>query len=271
MLKNRGVLLLALSQTVGWAGLYYLFPALLLRWEMGFGWSKPELTIAITSAIFMSAVVSPLAGRLIDIGKGAHLMFTSAILGGIGLFLVSNVTELWQFYLAWGFIGIMISGCLYEPCFSLITRAKGESAKNSIVLVTLIAGFASSISFPVVYLLSEMFGWRVAAQVFAGAVIFVGAPLAWFGASFVENENSVARIEQPRQIVQRRFLRSPVFWCLAISFSFAGILHGITLHHLLPILSDRNIDPNTAIAVASLIGPMQVLGRLMIIKSERLV
>ncbi len=238
---------------------------------MGFGWSKPELTIAITSAIFMSAVVSPLAGRLIDIGKGAHLMFTSAILGGIGLFLVSNVTELWQFYLAWGFIGIMISGCLYEPCFSLITRAKGESAKNSIVLVTLIAGFASSISFPVVYLLSEMFGWRVAAQVFAGAVIFVGAPLAWFGASFVENENSVARIEQPRQIVQRRFLRSPVFWCLAISFSFAGILHGITLHHLLPILSDRNIDPNTAIAVASLIGPMQVLGRLMIIKSERLV
>ena len=49
MLKNRAILFLAIAQTLVWAGLYYLFPALLLRWEESFGWSKADLGIATAS------------------------------------------------------------------------------------------------------------------------------------------------------------------------------------------------------------------------------
>ncbi|NKB65072.1 MAG: MFS transporter [Gammaproteobacteria bacterium] len=271
VIKDKAILLIALSQTTVWAGLYYLFPALLLTWEEDFGWGKSDLTIAITGAVLMSAIVSPAAGKLIDAGKGPFTMYASATLGGIGLLGVASVQELWQFYLAWGFIGVMLGGCLYDPCFSLITRSRGGNAKNAIVSVTLIAGFASSISFPAVHFLTDVFGWRIAVQVFGGVVVFIGAPLAWRGASLIEGEGLREVVRVVDAVVPRHFLLHPAFWLLAIGFSLAGMLHGMTLHHLLPILSDRNIDPGMAIVVASLIGPMQVLGRLIIMKSERII
>src|SRR3546814_7605329 len=54
---------LAIAQTIVWAGLFYSFPALILRWETDFGWAKAELTGAVTLSIALSAVFSPLAGR----------------------------------------------------------------------------------------------------------------------------------------------------------------------------------------------------------------
>ena len=69
MFRDRPVFLLAAGQTLVWAGLYYVFPALLVRWETALGWSRTDLTAAITLAILLSALSSPLAGRLIDAGS----------------------------------------------------------------------------------------------------------------------------------------------------------------------------------------------------------
>jgi MFS family permease len=46
-------------------------------------------------------------------------------------------------------------------------------------------------------------------------------------------------------------------------------MHGITLHHLLPILDERNIHPEVAVIAISFIGPMQVAGRLAMMAAER--
>ena len=73
MIRDRAILFLAVGQTLVWAGLYYLFPALLLRWEQSLGWSKADLTAAITLAIFVSALAAPLAGRLIDASAGCAM------------------------------------------------------------------------------------------------------------------------------------------------------------------------------------------------------
>jgi hypothetical protein len=136
--KDRPILLLATAQTLIWACLYYSFPALLLHWEQALGWSRADLTAAITLAVFVSAICSPLYGRLIDAGKGAVMMTTAAILGGFCLLLLTQVEYRWQFYLVWGVVGVCMAGSLYEPCFALITRARGEHAKRAIIMVTLI-------------------------------------------------------------------------------------------------------------------------------------
>ena len=59
MRKDRAIVLMAIGQIITWAGLYYVFPALLLRWEQDLGWSKAELTAAITLAVFVSALTAP--------------------------------------------------------------------------------------------------------------------------------------------------------------------------------------------------------------------
>lgn len=270
MIKDRPVIFLALAQTLVWAGLYYLFPALLVRWEQSLGWSKADLTAAITLAIFVSAFMAPFAGRLIDSGKGALMMAGSTLLGGLCLLALSIVTELREFYLVWGLIGVAMAGCLYEPCFALLTHARGANAKQAIILVTLVAGFASTISFPGAHALSEAFGWNVAIRIFAAVLIFIASPLMWLGARAVEQNRIAQGVKSPEEVIHRHaYLRRPAFWFVAIGFSFLALAHGVTIHHLLPILYDRNIQLDTAIFAASFIGPMQVAGRLAMMAAER--
>jgi len=270
VIKDKSVVLLALGQIITWAGLYYVFPASLVRWEQSLGWSKADLTGAITLAIFTSAFASPLAGRFIDRGKGPLLMASSALLGGITLAMVSMVTLLWQFYLAWALIGVCLAGCLYEPCFAIVTRARGAKAKQAIILITLIAGFAGAISFPSSYSLAEAFGWRNALRIFACAVIFIGAPLLWLGASSIEQNGNGRTAGQPDQTHSRhRLLMLPIFWFLGVGFALLALVHGVALHHLLPLLFERGVASEAAVIAASFIGPMQVAGRLAMMAAEK--
>ena len=269
-MKDRPILLLAIAQTLIWACIYYSFPALLLHWEQAFGWSRADLTAAITLAVFISAFSSPIGGRLIDAGKGPQMMTAAAVLGGGCLMLLSLVEQLWQFYLVWGVIGLCMAGGLYEPCFALITRARGVEAKRSIIFVTLVAGFAGTISVPVAHSLVGAFGWRSAVLVFGLVAILIVAPLMWLGANVVEQAGRGRSLpEQGASLMHRSFLKSPAFWCLASGFALAALLHGITLHHLLPILDERDIHPEVAVVVISFIGPMQVAGRLAMMAAER--
>jgi len=133
MWRDKTIYLLALGETLAWASIYYIFPALLLRWEQELGWSKADLTAAIMLAVLTSALASPLTGRIIDMGRGGLLVAGSALLGGFGLLLLSMVDALWQFYAVWLLIGLAMAGCLYEPCFALVTRARGKDAKPAII------------------------------------------------------------------------------------------------------------------------------------------
>ena len=174
MIRDRAVLYLGIAQTLVWAGMFYVFPALLLRWEAALGWSRAELTGAITVALLLSALASPLAGRLIDAGRGPVMLAGATLLGGLCLIGLSVVTEAWQFYLVWALLGVMMGGSLYDPCFALLTRARGAEAKRSIIQITLMAGFASTISFPAAHALADAYDWRVAVRIFAVVVILVG-------------------------------------------------------------------------------------------------
>jgi MFS family permease len=270
MFRDRAIIYLAVGQTLTWAGLYYVFPALLVRWEQSLDWSRVDLTAAITLSIFVSAFVAPIAGRLIDTGGGALMMVTSTLVGAVCVIVLSFVTELRVFYLVWALIGVMMAGCLYEPCFALITRARGVNAKQAIVLVTLVAGFASTISFPSAHALSEAFGWRTALQVFAAVLILVAAPLMWLGARAVEQAGHIDRLTAEQSPDHHKaFLLRPVFWFLALGFTFLALVHGVTIHHFLPILYDRGISADVAVVAASFVGPMQVAGRLAMIAAER--
>ena len=57
-------------------------------------------------------------------------------------------------------------------------------------------------------------------------------------------------------------------WLLAFSFPMIGLNHGLLLNHIIPILSDRGLEQALAVTVASVIGPMQVAGRLAMMRIE---
>ncbi|MFA0156624.1 MFS transporter [Vibrio sp. 10N.261.46.A3] len=272
---NKAVWGLALGQTLLWCCLYYVFPAMLLHWEQVHDWSRSEFMLGLTLAVGVSAIAALPAGRLIDKGYGALMMTVSAVIGGLLLFLVSLVEQLAWFYLLWGLMGIAMAGCLYEPCFAFLIRSLKTKAKRAITMITLVAGFASTICFPTVHYLAQHYGLTVTLQIFAGVVLFVAAPLLFINtkslARFNLPSNAGALPQVPPTVSQgssdrfssASYLSNPMFWLLACGFSMLALNHGVVLNHLLPLLDERNVPDDLAILVISLIGPMQVAGRVM--------
>ncbi|MEM8743114.1 MAG: MFS transporter [Pseudomonadota bacterium] len=261
---------LAFAETIVWAAMYYSFPALLLEWEADLGWSKTELTGALTISLLVSAAASPFAGRIIDHGHGRILMTGSALCGAFLLFLLSQVTTLWQFYTVWILLGLAMSGCLYDACFAILTHTMGDKAKRAITLVTLVAGLAGTVSFPSANALAALFGWRVALEVFALVIVVVAVPLFWHASGRAHSHSHHKRLPVGRKMdAGLRLIRSPLFWCLALCFITMAINHGVIVNHLLPILDARGVHKETAILAISMIGPMQVAGRLAMMAAEK--
>ena len=257
---------LAIAQIIMWAAMYYMFPALLLEWERDLGWSKTELSGAFTLALAMSAVLAPGVGRIIDRGFGRRIFTGSAILGSLFLALLSMVTKLWQFYAVWIVIGMAMSGGLYEACFAILTRAMGTKAKQAITLVTLVAGFAGTLAFPGAHALVGIFGWRGTVLSFATVIILIATPLIWFGCRFSERQGETPKVIAGHETTETfGIFRSTRFWLLAVAYTMIALDHGVLLTHLLPLLDDRGIQSEAAVLAASMLGPMQVAGRLAMI------
>ena len=261
---------LAIAETTVWAAMYYSFPALLLEWEKTLGWSKTELTGAFTIALLVSAASAPFAGRIIDHGHGRYLLTGSTLLGAGLLVLLSQVTQLWQFYAVWFLLGFAMAGCLYDACFSILTRTMGDQSKRAITLVTLVAGFAGTVAFPSANALAAAMDWRGALLVFAAAMVVLAAPLFWNACGRADDQPQATPLPAGRKKeTGLRLVRSPLFWCLAICFIAMAFNHGVLINHLLPLLDERGVQQETAILAASMIGPMQVTGRLAMMAAER--
>jgi MFS family permease len=271
---RRVVWPLAVAETLLWAGFYYMFPALLGIWERDFSWTKVEIAGALTASLLISALLAPVAGRVIDHGHGRTQFVGSALLGAAMLVLLSRVTELWEFYAVWMGLGAAMAGCLYEPCFAVLTRVMGDRSRQAITIVTLVAGFAGTVCFPTVHSLEGVIGWRNVVLVFAALDVAVCVPLLLFGLArhgpqaqtpeVPSAEPAAANTGKPLNL-----FRSWVFWFLGISYAMMAFNHFAVISHMLPMLAERGVGADTAVLAASMIGPMQVAGRLAVIAVQR--
>lgn len=262
----------AIAETLVWAAYYYSFPALLPIWEADLGFTKTTLTGAFTLSLIVSAALAPLAGRYIDSGHGRAVFAGSASLAGVLLFLLSHVTEAWQFFAVWIGIGIAMAGSLYEACFAILTHCMGDRAKRAITLVTLVAGFAGTVSFPAAHYLTLFIGWRGTVAMFATTVLLICVPLILYGCHFADRRARIAAPKASTNVRQAmRAARTLTFWMLGVSFTLLSLDHALIISHLLPIMADRGLLEQTAVLAASMIGPMQVAGRLAMIVAERYV
>jgi MFS family permease len=264
------VLPFAISQTLAWATCFYSFPAFLPIWETQLGFSKTSLTGAYTLSLFVAAVFAPFVGRFIDKGFGNLVFSFGTVLAFSCLFLLSNATEIWHFYFLWFFMGIAMSCSLYEACFAFLTNTLANKARRAITFVTLAAGFGGTISFLSAHFLTQFLGWRSAILVFSLVILIVNLPLV-LSATKMLNKFSKGFVKQSSGNLKDALsvVKKPIFWLLGGTFAFMSLNHGMLVSHLLPIFYDRGLDVKTAVLAASCIGPMQVIGRLMMLASEK--
>jgi predicted MFS family arabinose efflux permease len=253
---------LGTAQTLAWASTYYLPAILAAPMARDLGVSTPTVFAAFSVALVVSALLGPRAGAAIDRWGGRPvLMATSAVFaaGLAGLALAQGPVGL---YAAWVVLGIGMGSGLYEAAFAALVRLYGPDARNSITGITLIAGFASTVSWPLSTWLEAEFGWRSACLAWAGLHLLLGLPL---NALLPRAAPPAAPMAAHGESTPPAGERGPLLPMVVLSFVFAAtwFISTAMATHLPRLLQAAGATLATAVLVGALIGPAQVGARLL--------
>lgn len=274
--QARPVTLLGLAQTLSWASSFYL-PAVLARpMAAELGLAPATVYLAFSLALVVSALVGPAAGRAIDrLGGRPVLMACNGVfaLALAGLALAQGPVTL---FAAWAVLGLAMGAGLYEAAFATLVRLYGTAARNPITGITLIAGFASTVGWPLSAWMLAQFGWRGACGGWAALHLLVGLPLnallpldrpqpaepvAERSRSQPPAPQAAAQAAAPTASEQPR---SPwLAGLLSVFFAIGMFLGTAWATHLPQLLQTVGATMAVAITAGALVGPAQVAGRVL--------
>ena len=260
--RTGAVIALGTAQTLAWASSYYLPAVLAAPMARDVGVSTPTVFAAFSAALIVSALLGPFAGRAIDRWGGRPVLVgTNAVfaLGLVGLALSDGPLAL---LLAWLVMGIGMGSGLYEAAFAALVRLYGRESRTSITGITLIAGFASTVGWPLSALLEAQFGWRGACLAWAALHVLLGMPLNALlpRAQAIDVSTAPTAPVAPAADSAQPNLRP----MLVLSFVFATTMFVSTAMaaHLPTLLQAHGASLAAAVAAGALIGPAQVGARL---------
>jgi len=256
------VVALAAGQLVCWAALYYAFSSFVLPMQRAFGWSKPELMGALTLGLAVWGAATYAAGAAIDAGRGRALMTGGAALAGAGFVLWSQIHSLPALYAAWALLGAAMAMTLYEPAFNILTKRFPERYREGITSLTLVGGFASTLSFPAAAWLIAHYDWRIALAVIGGVLLLLIAPLhAWALRGTPARAVRAAAHDPANDSTLHEALRERSFWLLTVTFTLYSFAAAAMWAHMMPAFAAKGRSEAQALAVVVWFGPAQVAGR----------
>jgi len=256
--RLRIVLALGSAQTLAWGSTYYL-PAILaepMASELGI--STGNVFAAFSLALIVTAVLGPLSGKRIDHHGGRDVLALSSVVFAVGLAMLGLANGPLMLWLGWLVIGIGMALGLYESAFSTLAGIYGRNARGAITGITLLAGFASTVCWPISGWLNAEFGWRATCLTWAGAHLLLGLPL---------NRLLIPVGVQPAPTAAEQAQtndRSGAGLTMALlAFVFAATWFTSTAMaaHLPRLLQESGLSAAAAIGIAALVGPAQVGAR----------
>lgn len=268
MQRNHVVAALGTAQTLAWASTYYLPAVLAAPMASDLGTSPPTVFAAFSLALVVSAAIGPWSGRAIDRHGGRPVLMTTSVIFGVGLAGLGSVDDLWALFAVWALLGAAMGSGLYEGAFAALVRLYGHGSRNSITGITLIAGFASTVGWPLSAWMASRYGWRGACFGWAALHLAVGLPLnAWLPRPAASAQATGAALPSPDAVAnsplpgpQRPGLTTAL---LAFIFAATWFISTAIASHLPQMLQLMGATLAAAVAVGALIGPAQVAGRLL--------
>ncbi|GCL65619.1 MFS transporter [Pseudaquabacterium pictum] len=268
MLKRRSgtVAALGTAQTLAWASTYYLPAILAAPMARELGVSTPTVFAAFSGALIVSAFVGPRAGAAIDRHGGRPVLMLTSIVFALGLAGLGLARDVVGLFAAWVVLGIGMGSGLYEAAFASLVRLYGKDARSSITAITLIAGFASTVGWPLSAVLEAEYGWRAACFTWAALHLVLGLPLN--ALLPIARKAAPTATDAPMEVgthLSPSSAPESQMPTVVLSFVFAAtwFISTSMAAHLPQLMLAAGATVATAILVGSLIGPSQVAARLL--------
>jgi MFS family permease len=167
---------LGLAQTLAWGSSYYLPTILAGAISAGIGVPRSWVFGALSGALLIAAFAGPAVGRIVDRHGGRGVLVLSNILLAAGLVALAAANGPALLFTAWAILGVGMA-LVYDTAFAALAALYGRDARGPITGITLIAGFASTVSWPLTTLLNGSLGWRETLLVWAALNLVLGLPL----------------------------------------------------------------------------------------------
>jgi predicted MFS family arabinose efflux permease len=258
-LRSRRFVVAALgtTQTLAWGSSYYLPAILADPIALGIGVPRSWVFAAMSGALLIAAFAGPAVGRTIDRRGGREVLALSNIVLAAGLVILAAAHGAFALFVAWAILGVGMTLGLYDAAFAALTGLYGRSARGPITGITLIAGFASTVSWPLSSFLNGALGWREAVLIWAALNLALGLPLNLLLPAPTRTA-PIARA--PDRSIGWKPYREMLL--LAFVFAAAWFVTGAMAAHLPRLLERAGATPLQAITAAALVGPAQVAARL---------
>ena len=256
MRRSVVVTTLGITQTLSWGSSYYLTAVFADPIAADLHVSKTWFFAVYSAALLLSGLLGPMAGRTIDRRGGRDVLAATNVVFAAGLILLSLANGPAGLIAAWAAIGIAMGFGLYEASFATVAGLYGRDARNAITGITLFAGFASTVGWPLSALMIDDFGWRGACLGWAALHLLVGLPM---------NRFLVPQAPPPEPMAAAAHAEAgKVSWTMIVLagvFAAMWFVSAAMASHLPRLLQALGATPAAAIAAAALVGPAQVAAR----------
>ena len=255
--------------------------------ESEFGWSRTDLSSAVTLNLVVYGLVAPFAAVLMDRFPVRWVAVGALTLVAAGAGLAVLMTEVWQLLLLWGVLVGVGTGAL-ALVFGAVVANRWFSTHRGLVMGLFSAANACGqlVFLPLVVTVAEHVGWRWAALVVAGFALLIVPLLLWpfassprevgwlpYGttAGHASDETGMPLADAPAAprrglahetvAVLARALRHRAFWILVFTFWVCGwSTNGLIQTHFIPAAHDHGMPATTASGLLALIGVFDVIG-----------
>lgn len=215
-----------------------------------------------SAALVVAAVLGPLVGRRIALFSGRDVLTVSSLVFAGGLAMLGVAQGAGMLFAGWLVIGIGMAMGLYEAAFSTLTGIYGRDARGAITGITLLAGLASTICWPISAYLEADVGWRIACLFWAAVHIVIGLPLnrllVPLGTQPLLSATNDAAHGSPEAPTGPHGHAMPL---LTLVFAVTWFTSTAMAAHLPRLLQEAGVSPAAAVAAAALVGPALVAAR----------
>lgn len=271
-----GITFLTLAMTAGFRSAPSV---LIVPLEDAFGWSRDEVSLAISVNVLLYGLISPFAAALMERFGIRRVVMSALLLVGSGALLTTTMTSPWQMVMFWGFFVGIGSGSMALVFAATVTNRWFIERRGLVVgALTAAAATGQLIFLPLLSTMATTHGWKSVSIIIGTAaiafipLIFVflrespekhgytpyGAPNTWTPPKKISEPAASLAIGTLRQSLGRRD-----FWLLTFSFFICGLsTSGLIGTHFIPAAHDHGMMEVTAASLLALIGIFDVVGTL---------
>lgn len=262
---RKAIWALGLTQIIGYGTLYYSFSILAPAMAGEFGLTEGWVFGALSASLFAGSLFAPTAGRWADRFGAGRIMTVGSVAAAVALALCAVAPDRVSFVLALLAMELASSFVLYSAAFVAIVQIGVPRPQRSITHLTLIAGFASTLFWPLTSALHAHLTWREVYFLFAALNLGLCLPIhAWL--MRLSRRHATARSQEREPIPEAGAPLDPrrgraVFLLMLAGFATEGFVLSAILIHMVPLTAALGLG-TAGLFVSTLFGPAQVASRL---------